>query len=324
MKKITLLLSFIFCAVLANAQLLLNENFDYTAAGLIGQGGWAISGTSTTNPISVTDVTSTPIIYSGYPTSGIGKEVTLANTGQDVTHAITTQTTGSVYFSVLVNITSAGTGDYFIHLGEPLSTSAFFGRTFVKLDGTKIAFGIQNTSGGTPVPTYTTSTFDLNTNYLLVIKVDVITGTSSLIVNPVISVTEPTTDWISSSTPTNGGVGGTSVPSASGIGEINIRQGSSSAGVAPILKLDGIRVATSWAALFSTTGISTPTADILNVSIAGKTLTVTNSPSSTVEIFNTVGAKVQTVELVNGSADLNIAKGLYIVRVGNKSAKIRL
>ncbi|HET7734135.1 MAG TPA: carbohydrate binding domain-containing protein [Paludibacter sp.] len=73
-----------------------------------------------------------------------------------------------------------------------------------------------------------------------------------------------------------------------------------------------------------TTGISIPTADILNVSVAGKTLTVTDSPSSTVDIFNTVGAKVKTVELVNGSADLNLAKGLYIVRVGAKSAKIRL
>jgi hypothetical protein len=67
-----------------------------------------------------------------------------------------------------------------------------------------------------------------------------------------------------------------------------------------------------------------PSADILNVSVAGKTLTVTNSSSSTAEIFNTVGVKVKTIQLVNGSADLNLAKGLYIVKVANKSAKIRL
>ena len=72
------------------------------------------------------------------------------------------------------------------------------------------------------------------------------------------------------------------------------------------------------------TGLHDLSAEKLEVSVAGKTLTVTNSPSSTVDIFNTVGAKVKTVELVNGSADLNLAKGLYIVRVGAKSAKIRL
>jgi hypothetical protein len=73
-----------------------------------------------------------------------------------------------------------------------------------------------------------------------------------------------------------------------------------------------------------TTGISTPSADILNVSLAGKILTVTNSPSNTIEIFNTVGAKVQTAKLTNNSTELNLSRGLYIVRVGNKSAKIRL
>ena len=72
----------------------------------------------------------------------------------------------------------------------------------------------------------------------------------------------------------------------------------------------------------STTGLKTPSAEALNVKVAGKTLTVTNSPSSTAEIFNTVGAKIQSLQLINGSADLNLAKGIYIVRVGNKSAKI--
>lgn len=71
-------------------------------------------------------------------------------------------------------------------------------------------------------------------------------------------------------------------------------------------------------------GIASLKADILDVTMAGNKLTVTNSPSSTVEIFNTVGAKVQSVELTNNSADLNLGKGLYIVRVGGKSAKIRL
>jgi len=74
----------------------------------------------------------------------------------------------------------------------------------------------------------------------------------------------------------------------------------------------------------TTAGLSAPAAELLNVKVASKTLTVTNSPSNTVDIFNTVGAKVQSVQLTNGSADLNLSKGLYIVRAGNATAKIML
>lgn len=76
--------------------------------------------------------------------------------------------------------------------------------------------------------------------------------------------------------------------------------------------------------VYTPSGVTTPCVDILNVSIAGKMLTVTNSAVSSVEIFNMLGVKVKAIELVNGSAALNLSKGIYIVRAGNKSAKIRL
>jgi len=74
----------------------------------------------------------------------------------------------------------------------------------------------------------------------------------------------------------------------------------------------------------TTAGITSPKADALDVKVIGKTLNVTNTAISSVEIFSTLGAKVQTIQLINGSADLNLAKGLYIVRAGNQTAKIRL
>jgi hypothetical protein len=70
--------------------------------------------------------------------------------------------------------------------------------------------------------------------------------------------------------------------------------------------------------------VVTPSADILNVSVAGKKLTISNSPSTSVEIFNVAGAKVQTIELINGSANLSLEKGLYVVRAGKATAKIML
>jgi hypothetical protein len=328
MRKITLLLSFVACAFFAQGQLLVNENFDYASgSALIGQGSWAIVGTSVINPINVS---ATSISYSGYPSSGIGQELSLANNGQDITKSFTAQKSGSIYFSVLVNLSAAqAPSDYFIHLGEPGSTSAYFGRIYAKLDAGKIAFGIANASISTSgVATYTTSIYELNTTYLIVVKVDVLTGTSSLIVNPAMSA-EPTTDWIVSSTPTNGGVGGPTVPSAVGLGAINIRQGSSTN--APTLKLDGIRVATTWATLFDPTatvaaGTHNPSAANFNATVSGKNLLVSNvANGTTVEIFSALGSKVQSSELVNGAITLhNLTKGLYVVRVGKNTQKIRL
>ena len=318
MRKITLLLSFVVCAIFSQAQLLVNENFNYASgSGLIGQGGWAIVGTSTTNPITVSAST---ITYSGYPSSGIGQELSILTTGQDVTKAFTAQLTGTVYYSFIVNVQTAKStyrGDYFIHLTETGSTSAFFARSFVKQVGAKISFGLLTATGGTYSPTYSDAIYDLNTTYLIVIKLNVATAASSLIINPTISNTEPSTNWVANTT------GGTTVPSVTaGIGGINIRQGTDS--IAPTLKLDGIRVATSWAGLFTTTALFTPKADVLEVNLKGNLLTVSNTSTSSVDVFNTLGSKVQTLKLVGGSAEINLPNGLYIARVGNQSAKIFL
>ena len=318
MKKITLLLSFIACVVMANAQLV-SENFDFTLGDQLKTHGWVGTGAapSTTNPILITIPT---ITYAGYPGSGVGNEITLMNTGEDLNKSFTAITSGSIYYSALINVTAAqATGDYFFHIGDVPTGTTFFGRIYIKqkIGTSNLAFGVLKTSGGTTVQntSYSDSIYSLNTTYLLVAKVEVATGNSSLIINPAISATEPTSGWLVST------VGTTTLPAA-GFTTVNLRQGSAS--LAASLKVDGVKVATSWAALFTSTSVNPVSTDILNVSTAGKKLTITNSPSNTVEIFNTVGSKVQSLQLLNGSADLNLAKGLYIVRAGKATAKIML
>lgn len=313
MKKITLLLSFIACVLVSQAGTpLFVEDFNYVApSDLLAQGGWAVTGTNSAAPFI--QVTTSSINYSGYIGSGVGNEATLTN-GQDLNKNFTAQTSGSVYVSFLVNVVAAPTGgEYFLHVGPTdMAGNAYLARTFAKkhVVNSKVSFGILQASGG--VATYTDSIYNLNTTYLIVLKHDVGAKASSITVNPVLG-TEPTSNWISNATGTN---------TTANVGSLGLRQPSASAALTA--KIDGIRVATSWADLFTATSLSTPSADILEVSMAGNKLTVTNSPSSTVEIFNTVGAKVQSVVLTNNSADLNLGKGLYIVRVGGKSAKIRL
>ena len=312
MKKITLLLSFVVCAMFTNAQLLLTENFDYTAASnLLGQGSWTLTGSAATPAIQVT---ASSITYSGYPGSGVGNELTLTN-GEDLNKVFAEQTSGTIYLSCLVNVSVAPVnGDYFIHVGSTVMGSAYIGRTFVKADAVagKIVFGILQASGGTA--TYTTTTYDLNTTYLVVLKHDIVSKTSSIIVNPAMT-TEPTANWISNNTGTN---------ATTNIGSVGVRQPSASAALTA--KLDGIRVATSWSALFPASSLNTTKESKLELIVSGKNLLVKNvAEGSEVEIFSAVGSKVLSAAVENGKVNIvNLKNGMYVVRSGKKTQKIRL
>ncbi len=303
--------------MVAQAQLLLNENFDYTAAtDLLDQGGWAVTGTNATPTLQVT---ASSLTYTGYPGSGTGNEVTLTN-GQDLNKKFAPQTTGLIYASFLVNIAATSvTGDYFVHLGAETIGSSFVGRVFAKKESTesnKIAFGIQLISGGTVTQTYTAFDYLPNTTYLIVLKHDNTAKISSIIVNPAIGASEPTTGWIDNNQGTN------AMPA--NIGAIGLRQPSASTAFSA--KLDGIRIATTWGALFTTSGTSNISENTFKAIVSGKNLNVKNvANGSVVEIFSALGSKVQTSRLENGSVKLNnLSKGLYIVRVGKDAQKIML
>jgi len=73
-------------------------------------------------------------------------------------------------------------------------------------------------------------------------------------------------------------------------------------------------------------GFSATKADNLSVSLSGNTLHINNITNGTiVEIYSTLGAKVQSSQLQSGAVPVNnLSRGLYIVRVGNLSSKILL
>lgn len=311
MKKITLLLSFIACVGFMQAQTLLVENFDYNAnTVLLGQGLWTVTGTNTAAPL--VNVTAKSISYASYPGSEIGNEVTLTN-GEDLYKNFTAQTSGAVYVSALVNIKVApANGDYFIHFGPTdMAGNAYIGRTFVKADASgKIIFGLMQASSGTT--TYSTETFDIGSTILLVLKHDVVTKTSSIIVNPSMT-TEPATGWLINSTGNN---------STANIGSIGLRQPSASAALD--MKLDGIRVATSWSALFSTTGVSNANTNSFKAIVSGKNLMLQGvKEGAAVEIYSAIGSKVLSSVVTNGKIDMSsVSKGLYVVRIDKQTQKI--
>ena len=72
----------------------------------------------------------------------------------------------------------------------------------------------------------------------------------------------------------------------------------------------------------STISQQTAKASSFNAYVNGKSLELKNVANGTaVEIFNALGAKVQSSQVVNGAVALNLSKGLYVVRVGKSTQK---
>jgi len=226
------------------------ENFNYSSSTLLTNNCWTAHSGAGTNPITV--FSANPITYSNYPSSGVGNYVTLVASGEDVNRIFAPQTSGVIYAAFLVNVTSAPTvDDYFFHLGPTTIGTTFKGRVFVKNDGSNnLSFGVSQSS--TTTITYSTPSYALNTTYLIVLKYSIVSGSAndvaSIIINPAIGTTEPSTGWLTNAdSPTD----------PANIGSVALRQGTNS----PALTIDGIRVAKTWGEVIGTAWEGTTSTD---------------------------------------------------------------
>ena len=215
----------------------IDENFQYATGSLLTDNGWVAHSSGGTNPITVN---ATPLTYTGYINSGIGKSVTLNTSGEDDNRAFHSVTSGKVYASFMVNVTSAqANGDYFFHFGPENTTSYYYGRVYVKLaSNNNLAFGLSKSSiGGGTLAVYTDSIYSLGTTYLIVASYgfnESADDTVKLWVNPALAGNEPTPDLTHAQ----------AVSDAVSLGMFALRQGSASN--AANLILGGIRVTDTW------------------------------------------------------------------------------
>jgi hypothetical protein len=212
------------------------DNFTYPNGPLLGQGSWIITGTSTVNPLQV-----------------VNGRASLMNTGQDANAAFSSPFTlgdsDSLYLGATINVSTALTGDYFLHVGPgPAGNSFdFFQRIFVKSSGTGFVLGYAETSGGA-TQTYGTDVLSFGTDYRVVLAYHRVGGnlndTAALYVNP--SLTEVdnlayvTKVWNSTTAETNI------------VATVNLRQGTASS--AATLLVDDLNVSP----LFSEVAVFTP------------------------------------------------------------------
>ena len=234
MKKLyTLLL--IAASTLSFGQVL-SDDFNYTDNALLTDNGWTGFSGGTTEAVDVG--ASNGLTYAGY--SGItgitgaveGNAARLDQTGQDVQRTFTSITSGTIYYSFLINVDAANAATGY-SAGLTTSGTTFGNRFFVKpsTNPGKINFGISNTS----TANYSATDFDTNTTYLIIVKYDVTaTGNYSMWVK---SSGVPATE-VAAGAPevTNSGSGSAT------IGGFFLRQHTASQN----LTIDGVRIYTTW------------------------------------------------------------------------------
>ncbi len=147
---------------------LLVENFSYTTAGPLqtASGTWAVHSGAT----PFVQYSNTGLTYAGHAGSGVGGSATFGTGTADHNRTFTAQTSGTVYMSCLVNITSvSATGEYFLHYN---SSGTFAARIAATTSGTNLRFGV----GKSAAPVAVATNFVLGTTYMLVVKYTYIAG----------------------------------------------------------------------------------------------------------------------------------------------------
>ena len=287
-------------------QVLLDENFDFgaTAGDLttLSSGAWVNHSGSTAVLYSPTGLSMTD-----YPSSAVGGAASVSpSNSEDVNSVFAVQSSGNIYGSALVSLSSVGNGNYFIHFKD--SGNNFRARVGAKDDGNGgVLFGIGAKSSTLD---YGSSSFSLNTTYLLVFSYNIDSGVANLYVLTSVVAAEPST-----AEATQTGDGGTTVLS------IGIRQ----SGGIPAALIDGVRAATNWSDLMANS-----TASVKNNAIAGFstypnpitnntfTLTSASNEEKSVMIFNLLGKKVLDTRFSGTKSEINVAAinaGIYILKV---------
>mgnify|MGYP000442242511 CR=1 FL=1 len=311
MKKLYFLFTALLIVSISFGQTLLEEDFDYGGSAgdltTISGANWVNHSGSSTVLYDINSLT-----MASYPSSGVGGSATIAvPNSEDVNRTFTEQTTGTIYFSALVNISAVGSGNYFFHLKD--TGNQFRARIGAKDDGSgKILFGIGATSS---TLTYGTTPFDLNTTYLIVGSFNIDTSLSNLYILSSHSATEPGVPE-ATNTSTN-----TDAMSA-----VAFRQSSN----IPTATIDGVRVGTTWNNTVVSTVLNTKDNQIEGFSMypnpTNKGYVNISSRSSSkmeVSVYDILGKQVVNETVANKKLDVsNLNAGVYIMKVSQNEASI--
>lgn len=296
-KKFTLLLICFLTSIIANAQVLIDETFNYSVTNLSSETTWTTSGTLTTGAgrtIITPALTYAEPGGSAWALSGQGKAVNVDVSSSTTYVAVkpfstTPVNSGSVYLSMLFNPGLAQSQSQVVILGLASGTSqgamVWVGKGAVTTTNFRFGVTTGNTTS-TNIKWGSTEFSDISATYLIVLKHEFSTNTSTVYINPTIgSSAEPSTFEAQEATPAYSGfVNRTSLNNmwfrctGSSVSRFNI---------------GGVRVSTSWTkaveALTALTPLTAPTVGVAtNITLNGFTANwtkVTNAVSYDISVY---------------------------------------
>ena len=304
MKKIFTILSIVALGVSANAQTeVVNETFSYT--GALKDNGW-VSHSGTAGQL-VAD-------------GSVAKMV--AGNGEDVNKAFSSAYTieaskyNKIEYSLTVNVanatglTTAATGEYFMHLVNPAGTApagaSFVARLYIKGTATGYALGVLNNgavpTGGSVTPTFGTEVaYGTPSNVVLTYIVD----------NTIASPTNTATLQINSQPLLTNATGIGTAPAA--LSGIAIREAGTATTGTGTVTLDNLVVKT-YTPILSTIDFNSQKLNLVkNTKVTNE---ITFGEKANVKIYNLSGSLVKSVSVENGTTlDVSsLAKGVYLIK----------
>ena len=304
MKKIFTILSIVALGVSANAQTeVVNETFSYT--GALKDNGW-VSHSGTAGQL-VAD-------------GSVAKMV--AGNSEDVNKAFSSAYTieaskyNKIEYSLTVNVadatglTTAATGEYFIHLVNPAGTApagaSFVARLYIKGSTTGYSLGVLNNgavpTGGSVTPTFGTEVaYGTPSNVVLTYIVD----------NTIASPTNTATLQINSQPLLTNATGIGTAPAA--LSGIAIREAGTATTGTGTVTLDNLVVKTYTPSLSTIDFNSQKLNLVKNTKVTNE---ITFGEKANVKIYNLSGSLVKSVSVENGTTlDVSsLAKGVYLIK----------
>lgn len=285
MKKMLLFTMALLTLNSVSADLILHESFD-RQIGKLNVGNYSSSANNNdwynqTGSSKFPTVVAGSLSYEGYAVEN-GNKVELLTGGAKDLRTFSSITSGKVYLSAIVNVDSLRTPrtggamatpvyyDYFLSLGDATGgTQAMFARLYARsvqdAEGNLIGFQLgvaKNNEISTPTTTVIpfTETFNVKTNYLVVLEYEFVDGEKNDVARLYVNPTKETTTatlvcGLDVKTAKGSAIGANTKDDATEIKSVHLRPGTNTPGR---VYVDEIKVATAWEDLFTTEGGETP------------------------------------------------------------------
>ncbi|WP_170826797.1 choice-of-anchor D domain-containing protein [Flavobacterium caeni] len=179
--------------------------------------------------------------------ASVGNKVAFDGAGMDATRSFTQQTSGTVYFSFLLNVSALGslnaTGGYFAAFAEGAAGNTTYGGTlWLRSDGAGYDIGLERRTANANA-VWTSGTTAINNTVFVVVSYQMVAGTLNdvvkLWINPSVGGTEPAQTLIVT--------GGAANNDLANVNRLLIRQDSAT--LTPFVQMDELRVGTTWASV---------------------------------------------------------------------------